>query len=131
MGMTIEKAEKIIEGAKIKASEMGIPENIAVVDEGCNLVAFERMNGAMIVGISIAIDKAYTSAGTGFPTDGLADFVQPGKIAYGMDRGRIMAFGGGVPVKEGDKVIGGVGVSGGMAPDDKKVAEAGLKALEG
>lgn len=134
MGMTLEKAKKMIAAAIQKATEMGIPENIAVVDDGGNLVAFERMDGAMLVGISIATDKAYTAAGTGFPTDGLGEFAQPGKLAYGIalaDGGRVMVFAGGLPVKEGDKLIGGIGVSGGMAPDDKKVAEAGLKALEG
>ncbi len=134
MSMTLDKAKKIIETAKQKAQEMNIPENIAVVDEGGNLVAFERMDGAMILGVSIAQDKAYTAAGSGFPTDGIGELAQPGKLAYGIalaDRGRIIVFAGGLPVREGDKVIGGVGVSGGMAPDDKKVAEAGLKALAG
>lgn len=134
MAMTLVKANKILEAAVKKAQEMGTPQNIAVVDEGGNLVAFQRMDGAMLVGINIALDKAYTAAGTGFDTDVLGELSQPGKLAYGValaDRGRVIIFAGGVPVKEGDRLIGGVGVSGGLAPDDKKVAQAGIKALEG
>jgi len=133
MAMNLEKAKRIIEAAREEARQMGIPQNIAVGDGGGNLVAFERMDGAMLVGVNIAQDKAYTAAGTGFPTDALGELSQPGKLAYGValaDRGRVIVFAGGLPIKEGDKLIGGIGVSGGMAPDDKKVAEAGLKALE-
>lgn len=133
MKLTLDKAKKMIEAARKQAEEMKIPMNIAVVDDGANLVAFERMEGAMIAGINISIDKAYTAAAVGFPTEELGKITQPGQLAYGAalaDRGRLMVFAGGLPLKVGDKLLGGIGVSGGLAPDDKKVAEVGLSALE-
>jgi uncharacterized protein GlcG (DUF336 family) len=133
MKITLELAKKIIEAAKKKAKEMGIPVCIAVVDEGGNLVAFERMDGAGYGGINIAIDKAYTAAAFGWPTDEIGKVAQPGGFAFGIanaDRGRIMIFAGGIPLKSGNEIIGGIGVSGGTAPDDKKIAEAGAKVIE-
>lgn len=133
MKMTLEKAQKAIHAAREKAEEMKIPQNIAVVDAGGNLVAFERMDGAMMVGIEIAIDKAFTSAGTGFRTEDLGPLSQPGSPAYGLalsDKGRVMVFGGGAPIKDGDELIGGIGISGGMAPDDQKIADAGAEAVK-
>lgn len=133
MKLTLEKAKKIIEAAKRAAEEMKIPMNIAVVDAGANLVAFERMDGAMIAGINISMDKAYTAAAVGFATDDLGKLAQPGEPAYGAaltDRGRLIIFAGGLPIRDGGGLVGGIGVSGGLAPDDKKVAEAGLAALK-
>ncbi len=133
MKITLELAEKIIAAAQKKAKEMGIPECIAVVDDGGNLVAFKRMDGAMLAGINIAINKAYTAAATTFPTDELGKLAQPGQLAYGValaDQGRIIIFAGGLPIKPDQEVIGGIGVSGGLAPDDKKIAEAGLSVLK-
>lgn len=130
--LTLEEAKRIIEAAKKKASEMKIPENIAVCDSGGNLVAFERMDGAIIAGVDIAINKAYTSAASGFPTGELGKIAQPGQLAYGValtDKGRIIIFAGGVPLKKDGELVGGVGVSGGLAPDDEKVAMAGAQAL--
>lgn len=134
MKLNLEMANRIVYAAKQKAVEMGIPECIAVVDAGGNLVAFERMDGAMLIGITIAKDKAYTAAGTGYPTDELGKLAQPGALAYGLaeaDQGRVMVFGGGIPLKHENELIGGIGVSGGLAPDDKSIAEAGAAALQG
>ncbi|MBI2098238.1 MAG: heme-binding protein [Candidatus Wildermuthbacteria bacterium] len=130
--MTLDHAKKIVAACEVKAHEIGIPMVISVVDEGANLVLQERMDGAMIAGITLAQDKAYTAAATGFDTHQIAPLVQPGKIAYGlagMDRGRLVVFPGGLTLKSGDKTIGAVGVAGGMADQDQEVAQAGRKAL--
>lgn len=132
MKLTLAMARRALEAAKAKAAEMNIPENIAVVDDGGNVVVFERMDGAMIVGFQIAVDKAYTAAGTGFTTEGLGGLSQPGQVAFGLansGNGRIMVFGGGAPIKVHNELIGGVGISGGLAPDDQKIADAGAAAL--
>lgn len=129
--MTLEIAERMIVAAVRKAEEMKVPECIAVTDEGGNLVAFKRMDGASYFAINIAIDKAY-SAGFGWPTDMLGKVAQPGEFAYGLastNNGRSVIFAGGEPIIENGKVIGAIGVSGGKSPDDKAIAEAGAKAI--
>lgn len=133
MKMNLELSEKIIEAVKKKAVEMKIPVCIAVVNKGGNLVAFERMDGAMLAGIGISIDKAYTAAATTFPTGELGKLAQPGQSAYGLansNQGRIIVYAGGLPIKSGDKLIGGIGVSGGLAPDDEKIAQGGLSVVK-
>jgi uncharacterized protein GlcG (DUF336 family) len=132
MKLTLEIARKISHAAQEKAKEMGIPMVIAIVDEGANLILSERMDGAMIAGIRIASDKAYTAAATTFPTHELAKLSQPGQEVYGLantDNGRIIIFGGGLPLKAKDHVVGAIGVSGGIASQDQQVAEAGVNAF--
>lgn len=132
MKLTLEKAQRMIEAAMKKAVEMKIPQNIAIVDSGANLVAFVRMDGAMLAGVNVAVDKAYSAAATTFPTDALQKLAQPGGPSFGLansDRGRMTVFPGGLPIKVGDETIGGIGCSGGMPDDDKTCAQAGLDAL--
>ena len=122
----------LIAGAKARAEEIGVPMCIAVTDESCNLIAFERMDGSKIPGITIAIDKGFTAAGTRKPTKGLGEASQPGKQAYGVSStigGRMVVIAGGLPVSAGDAVVGGIGVSGGSPDQDADVAEAGIRAL--
>ena len=132
MELNLETAKKIVQAAQAKAKEMGIPMVIAIVDQGGDLVLCERMDGAMLAGIRLAQDKAYTAAATTFPTHELGKLSQPGQIAYGLantDGGRIIIFGGGLPLKDGQKVVGGIGVAGGLANQDQEVAEAGVGAF--
>ena len=118
MELNLETAKKIVQAAQAKAKEMGIPMVIAIVDQGGDLVLCERMDGAMLAGIRLAQDKAYTAAATTFPTHELGKLSQPGQIAYGLantDGGRLIIFGGGLPLKDGQTVVGGIGVAGGAA----------------
>ena len=133
MEVTLEIARKIVDACRSKAQKMGIPMVISVVDQGGNLVALERMDGAMLCGVNISRDKAYTSAATGFDTHQIAPLAQPGQIAFGLanaDMGRIMVFGGGMVLKMGKNTVGGVGISGGMADQDQAVAQAGVDAFQ-
>jgi uncharacterized protein GlcG (DUF336 family) len=126
--MTLERARKAISAAERKAAEIGQPMNIAVVDEGGNLVAFARMDGAWLGSIDIAMNKAFTSRAFDIATKDLGELSQPGKDFYGIhvsNHGRIMIFAGGVPLKEGNRVVGAIGVSGGSGKQDQSVAEAG------
>jgi len=130
--MTLERARKVIAAAEKKATEIGQPMNIAVVDEGGNLIAFERMEGAWLGSIDIAMNKAFTSRAFDIATRDLSELSQPGKDFFGIhvsNHGRIMIFAGGVPLKEGGKVVGAVGVSGGSGKQDQSVAEAGAEAF--
>ncbi|HZU28848.1 MAG TPA: heme-binding protein, partial [Bryobacteraceae bacterium] len=130
--MTLERARKVIAAAEKKASEIGQPMNIAVVDEGGNLLAFERMEGAWLGSIDIAINKAFTSRAFDIATKELSELSQPGTDFFGIhvsNHGRIMIFAGGMPLREGGKVVGAIGVSGGSGKQDHSVAEAGAEAF--
>ena len=130
--ITLEAAEKMIAAAKTKAGSIGQPMNIAVVDEGGNLVAFSRMDEAWRGSIDIAINKAWTSRAFDIETGKLSKLTQPGEDFFGIhvsNHGRVMIFAGGVPVKKSGRVVGAVGVSGGSGDQDQAVAEAGASAF--
>jgi uncharacterized protein GlcG (DUF336 family) len=126
--ITLNDARRIIAAAEKKATEVGQPMNIAVVDEGGNLVAHVRMDGAWIGSIDISINKAYTSRAFDIATKNLAEHSQSGGQFFGIhasNSGRIMIFAGGVPLQRDGKVVGAIGVSGGSGDQDHAVAEAG------
>jgi uncharacterized protein GlcG (DUF336 family) len=130
--ITLEDARKVIVAAEKKAKEIGQPMNIAVADGGGNLVAHVRMDGAWIGSIDISINKAYTSRAFDIATKDLAKHSQSGDQFFGIhasNRGKIMIFAGGIPLKRDGKVVGAIGVSGGSGDQDHAVAEAGAAAL--
>lgn len=127
--VTAELARAMIDAAERKAAEMGHPFVIAVVDESGILKAFSRMDGAALLSVQIAQDKAYTAAGFGLSTDGWHDFVKDDPpLAMGAAPGidRLVVFGGGYPIKIGGAIVGAIGVSGGHYTQDMEVAQAGL-----
>src|SRR2546423_6165042 len=130
--VTLNDARRVIAAAEKQAQEIGQPMNIAVVDEGGNLVAHVRMDGAWIGSIDISINKAWTARAFDISTKELAELSQSGDQFFGIhasNRGRVMIFAGGVPVKRGDQVMGAIGVSGGLGKQDQAVAEAGAAAF--
>src|SRR5258708_4176734 len=132
MTMTLEEARKIIAAAEKKALEIKQPMNIAVVDEGGNLVSHVRMDGAWIGSIDISINKAFTSRAFDIATKDLAQHSQSGGQFFGIhasNHRRVMIFAGGIPLKRGGKVVGSWGVSGGSGEQDHAVAEAGAAAF--
>jgi len=131
-GVSLEDARRVIAAAEKKAQEIGQPMNIAVADEGANLVAFIRMEGAWIGSIDIAQKKAFTARAFDISTRDLAQHSQSGNQFFGIhvsNNGKIMIFAGGIPLKSGDKVVGAIGVSGGSGDQDHAVAEAGAAAF--
>jgi len=130
--VSTELARRMIVAAEAKASEIGVPMVIAVCDESGVLKAFSRMDGAALLSVQIAQDKAYTAAGFGMPTHGWHDFIKDDPpLADGAPSGidRLVIFGGGYPITIDGQVVGAIGVSGGHYTEDQKVAEAGLAAL--
>lgn len=128
----LETATQLVQAAKREAREINVPMNIAVVDRGGNLVTFERMNDAWLASIDIAIDKAFTAASLQMPTSDLAEPSQPGESLYGLNTtndGRIVVFGGGIPLEVEGSVVGAVGVSGGAVEQDQQVAQAAVDAF--
>ncbi len=130
--VTLAEAQGIVSAAQEKAEEIGQPMNIAVVEVGGRLKAFGRMETAWTASIEIAIDKAFTAAALGMPTEDIAGMAQPGQPLFGINTthgGRIVIFGGGIPLIRDDEVVGAVGVSGGTVDQDQEVAEAGVAAF--
>jgi len=126
-------AHRIVAAGEAKAAELGVPMVIAVVDESGVLKSFSRMDGAALISVQIAQDKAYTAVGFGVPTHGWHDFIKDDPpLAAGAVGGidRLVIFGGGYPITVEDKVVGGIGVSGGHYSQDMEVAEAGLAAIQ-
>jgi uncharacterized protein GlcG (DUF336 family) len=127
--VSTELAKAMIDAAERKAAEMGHPFVIAIVDDSGVLKAFSRMDGAALLSVQIAQDKAYTAAGFGLPTDAWHDFVKDdAPLAMGAAPGidRLIVFGGGFPIMIGGKLAGAIGVSGGHYTQDMDVANAGL-----
>jgi uncharacterized protein GlcG (DUF336 family) len=127
----LEDARRIIAAAEKKAKEIGQPMNIAVVDAGGNLVAHVRMDGAWMGSIDISIKKAFTARAFDISTKELATLSQSGDQFFGIhasNNGKVMIFAGGIPLKLDDKVVGAIGVSGGLGAQDQAVAEAGAAA---
>jgi uncharacterized protein GlcG (DUF336 family) len=130
--MTLADARRVIAAAEKKAQEIGQPMNIAVADEGGNLVSHVRMDGAWIGSIDISINKAFTARAFDISTKDLGNNSQPGQQFFGIhvsNHGRIMIFAGGIPLKLNGKVVGSIGVSGGSGEQDQAVAEAGAAAF--
>ena len=121
--------QRMAEAARRSAVASGALVSVAVVDAGGHLVVFERMDGAEIAGPVLARDKAFTAVAHRVATHELTDLVLPGAELAGMnsaDGGRYIAFGGGLPLWDADRVIGGVGVSGGSSEQDVAAATAAL-----
>jgi uncharacterized protein GlcG (DUF336 family) len=125
----IEEAGVLIEGARQKASELGVPMCIAIVDESGNLIAFERMNGGKVTSITIAQDKAFTAAAARKATHEYNAVCVPGNLAFGIHTevgGRLSTVGGGLPVIVDGEVVGGIGLSSGTPAQDMACGQAGI-----
>lgn len=132
MSVTLEQAEKLSEAAKAKAKEIGIPMNIAIVDEGANLVSFHRMDNAWLGSIDISIKKAKTARFFDMNSGEIGKLSQPGGPLYNIEHsnGGLISFPGGVVLKDASgKVVGAIGVSGGSVDQDHEVASAGAAQL--
>jgi uncharacterized protein GlcG (DUF336 family) len=131
--ISADAARLAIAAAEAKAREMGAAMVIAVVDESGMLKAFSRMDGAPLLSIDVAQDKAYTAVAFGIPTHEWFNFIKDDPpLLHGITKTpRLVVFGGGYPITENGQVVGGIGVSGGHYSHDMQVAEAGVAALQG
>ncbi|WP_152657077.1 heme-binding protein [Oceanobacillus sp. CFH 90083] len=130
--VSLELAKEIIAGAEEEARKIGVSMVISVVDEGGNLIAIHRMDDAWIASVDIAQNKAWTSVALKMPSANLAEATVPAAELYGLNttnNGRLVVFGGGIPLVNDGKVVGAVGVSGSSVPHDVQVAEAGVWVL--
>jgi uncharacterized protein GlcG (DUF336 family) len=130
--LTLEDAKRMLSAAEEKAASLGIAYNIAIVDAGGHLVAFVRQDGALIGSIDLAIDKAVTARIFDKATSDLASLAQSGKPLFGIQEsnaGKVVIFGGGIPVTFDGSIVGAVGASAGTVEQDIAVAEAAIAAL--
>jgi uncharacterized protein GlcG (DUF336 family) len=129
--ITLETAQSVINAAAQKAREIDVPMAIAVVDPDGTLKAFSRMDGAALLVVRIAQQKAWTAISFGLPTHGLWEFIKddPPLLHSLPHQEDMILFGGGYPIRIDGQIIGGVGVSGGHYSQDQQCAEAGLAAI--
>ena len=129
--LSAEAAKKLIAAAEQKSAEIKRNMVIAICDESGNLKAFSRMDGAPLLSVQIAQDKAWTSISFGVATHQWFDFIKndPPLLHGIVHTPRLIVFGGGYPIKVDGQLVGGIGVSGGHWSEDMQVAEAALKAL--
>lgn len=121
----------LLDGVRRAAEQRGVALGAAVVDTGGNLVAAARMDGAQLIAVQLATDKAFTAVACGRPSEAWAESSRPGGPDWGFTTvlgGRIVVFAGGVPVTVDGTVVGGLGVSGAAADVDRACAEAALAA---
>jgi uncharacterized protein GlcG (DUF336 family) len=131
-GLTLAAARAIVAAVQAEARALRVAMSCAVVDAGDQLVAFERMDAADLVGITLARDKAYTALVNRMPTRDLAPITQPGSEFFGYHTvagGRTIIFAGGMPLERDGVLVGAVGVSGGTADQDQRAVEAGVRAF--
>lgn len=131
-GLTVAAARAAIAAAEATARQLKVAMSVAVVDAGDQLVAFVRMDGADLVTIRLAQDKAFSALMNRMPTGDLAALVQPGAEFYGYDSlaaGRMVVFAGGMPLERDGVLVGAVGVSGGSAAEDQQAADAAVAAF--
>jgi len=133
MVMNLDMAKKIIKTAIERAEDMNRLCSVAIVDDRGFLVAIHRMDRAPIPTVDIARDKAWTAATFRMPTSDIVKFGDASSPGSGFNtqnwNDRLTTISGGLPIKDGDNVIGGIGVSGGIPEEDVAVCQAALATL--
>jgi uncharacterized protein GlcG (DUF336 family) len=128
--LSLESADAIARAATEYAASVDKRMVVAIVDRAGELQVFRRMDGAPLLSVEIARNKAYTSVAFGIPTDQWYDFIaedQPLRVGI-VHTPRLIVFGGGYPIYVDGELVGGIGVSGGHYTEDMEVAQAALRA---
>lgn len=128
--LTLDIAKKLLDKAENKAKEINIPVVIALVDDGGNLIAQHKMDDALLISVSLSLNKAYTSVATKMSTENLSELILPGKPLYTLENIKnITAVGGGIPIIIGEHIVGAIGVSGGSVEEDILIAKTALEEI--
>jgi len=131
--LTLEGAKAVVEAAERRAREIGVPMDIAVVDDGGHLMAFVRMDGAKLSSVQIAITKAESAAIRRLPSGPAMEGDRPNVLlSLGLavaSRARQTPLRGGIPLVVDGQCVGAIGVSNGTEEQDTEVAQAGAAAL--
>jgi glc operon protein GlcG len=129
MALTLAEARRMIQAAVAKAQELQVKLSVAVCDTGGNLIAFDRMDGTIVVSATVAQGKAAAAAGFGRPSGALAADSPVIQAVIAATGGRMLPARGAVPVLKAGEVVGAIGASGATAEQDEQCAEAGAAAL--
>jgi uncharacterized protein GlcG (DUF336 family) len=130
--LDLAEANRVIEAGIARATAIGSPSTISVVDPGGTVIAQARMDGALLCSVELAYEKAYTAIATRLSTSFIKTIAQPGGDFYGIANGlggRAIIFNGGVPITVDGQVVGAVGASGGNGTQDEDVAQAAAQAI--
>lgn len=127
--ITLASANTLIQEALTASEEIGIEVAVAVTDPGGHLIAFTRTDGARFLAGRIAIDKAWTAVSYGVTTDYWASYLTDPMVSQMGNIPGLLAAGGGYPIVQDGEVVGGIGISGGTAAQDGRVAETALTTL--
>jgi uncharacterized protein GlcG (DUF336 family) len=132
--LTQADAQRVVDAALERARETGVAVSVAVMDAGRELLAFSRMDGALLVSIETALGKAYAARSLNRRTSEIAPDTQPGGPFYALEhavRQPFVTFGGGDVLRIGDEVVGAVGIAGGSLDQDEDVLTSAVQALDG
>jgi glc operon protein GlcG len=127
--VSLDRAQAAIDAAVAEAKKRDWKMNIAVVDSGGNLVAFQRMDGAMLAAIQIAEHKARAAATFRRPTKVFEDGIQLMRLNYLLAFDGVIASRGGIPLTDQGMIIGAIGCSGGTDSQDEVVSKAGAAVM--
>lgn len=131
--ITLEKAKAALESSEKKADELGVKVSIAIVDEHGELIAFNKMDGAIDISPQFSIAKAYTAATVGMASGDIAEYAAEGKPYFGVQDvlgGKLTIVAGGIPITSNSKIAGGVGVGGSLdVSQDVEIAKAAVESL--
>jgi uncharacterized protein GlcG (DUF336 family) len=127
--ISLDRAQAVIHAAVVEAKKRNWKMNIAVADSGGNLVAFQRMDGAMLASIQIAQHKARAAATFRRPTKIFEDGIQLMHLNYLLAFDGVIASRGGIPLIDQGVIIGAIGCSGGTDSQDEIVSEAGAAVI--
>ena len=127
--ITQDAARALIAAANAATRDIGLKVTIAVTDAGGHLAALARDDGAPFLTVNVAIDKAWTATSFGLPTHVWSDVIANPQVAQLAHQPRLVAVGGGVPIVVDGRVVGGIGISGGNAQQDRDAAEIALRAM--
>ncbi len=132
--ITLDKAKKALEASEKKAVQIGTAVTTVIVDEHGSIIAASRMDGAIPISPRFALNKAFTSANLGMPTEAIAEYATEGKPYYGLNTlfgGKLTTMAGGAPIFKDKKIVGGVGVGGSQdVSQDAQCAQEAKKILE-
>lgn len=129
----LETCKQMAEAAEAAATALGVPIVFAAVDAGGNLMLLHRMADSLLGSIDIAVNKAFTSAAFKLPTAALKDPSTPDGDLHGIQNsndGRVVVFGGGLPIFCDGRIAGGIGVSGGTVEQDVRIVTTALSTAQ-
>jgi glc operon protein GlcG len=128
--ISLDRAQAVMAAAVAEAKKRNWKMNVAVADSGGNLVAFQRMDGAMLASIQIAEHKARAAATFRRPTKVFEDGIQLMRLNYLLAFDGIIASRGGIPLIDQGAIIGAIGCSGGTDSQDEIISKAGADVID-